>query len=303
MRYRLLVFIMALVATLRAYAQPYCDVRTFTIRDGLAANIISGFMQAEDGLMWFSTWNGLCYYDGYRFTTFRNSPEQGMVLSTNRIMQVKQSPSGGIWCCTSDRHVYYFDTRTTRFVDVSGMIRERFGHDQPVRNIYSLANGHTWLVSNDASPSYRVADSLVLEGEGIEQFAAGKGGILPGKMYKAELDSAGREWVFTYKGVALADGSFRFNVPLEYIGLAAGQCFFVSVDGRMFVFDSGRKAMQPVAMPKGVSRVSQVVPFDGDRLLLATNKGVVLFDGRRRVSQVISVQTPRSRRQRQCPCL
>ena len=292
MRYRLLIFVLALLGSLRAIAQPYCDVRTFTIRDGLAANIISGFMQAEDGLMWFSTWNGLCYYDGYRFTAFRNSVEQGMVLSTNRIMQVKQSPSGGIWCCTSDRHVYYFDTRTTRFVDVSEMIRERFGHDQPVRNIYSLANGHTWLVSDDKSPSYRVADSLVLEGEGIEQFAAGKGGMLPGKMYKAELDSAGREWVFTYKGVALADGSFRFNVPLEYIGLAAGQCFFVSVDGRMFVFDSGRKAMQPVAMPKGVSRVSQVVPFDGDRLLLATNKGVVLFDGRRRVSQTISVQTP-----------
>ena len=165
----------AVLCSIRAFAQPYCDVRTFTIRDGLAANIISGFMQTPDGLMWMSTWNGLCYYDGYRFATFRNSAEQGMVLSTNRIMLIKPGSKGDIWCGTSDRHVYLFDTQANRFIDVTAMIRERFGHDVPVRSIYPLANGHTWLISNDASACYRVSDSLISTGAGIEQFSVDNG--------------------------------------------------------------------------------------------------------------------------------
>ena len=56
MKYRIIIFIAAALGALRAFAQPYCDVRTFTMRDGLAANVISGFLQADDGLMWFSTW-------------------------------------------------------------------------------------------------------------------------------------------------------------------------------------------------------------------------------------------------------
>ncbi len=43
---------------------PYCDVRKFSIIDGLAANTISDIAQTPDRLMWFSTWNGISYYDG-----------------------------------------------------------------------------------------------------------------------------------------------------------------------------------------------------------------------------------------------
>ena len=292
MRHRILMFIVAAMVALRALAQPYCDVRTFTIRDGLAANVISGLMQSADGLMWFSTWNGLCYYDGYRFNTFRNSAEQGMVLSTNRIMQLREGSSGGIWCSTSDRHVYYFDTRSARFIDVSAMIRERFGHDVPVRNIYSLPNGHTWLVSNDKSPNYRVTDSLVLAGGGLEEFRTGAGALPGSRLYKVELDGQGREWVFTDGGVSLADGSFRFGVSVEHMAEARGRLFFASPSGRLFVFDARRKAMRPVALPPGVARINGVALLGPATLLLATNVGVVACDAARLSVSLYSVQTP-----------
>ena len=32
-------------------AQPYCDVRTFSVLDGLASNTISGCVQDSDGLL------------------------------------------------------------------------------------------------------------------------------------------------------------------------------------------------------------------------------------------------------------
>ena len=72
MKHRIIVSLLVVVWFTPLFSQPYCDVRQFNIRDGLAANIISGITQTRDELMWFATWNGLCCYDGYRFTTFRD---------------------------------------------------------------------------------------------------------------------------------------------------------------------------------------------------------------------------------------
>ena len=69
--YRLFILLLLALSSV-SHAQPYCHVRTFTIRDGLAANTISGIDQSPSGLMWIATWNGLCCYDGYQFTTFRS---------------------------------------------------------------------------------------------------------------------------------------------------------------------------------------------------------------------------------------
>lgn len=292
MRYRFIIIMAAVLCSIRAIAQPYCDVRTFTIRDGLAANIISGFMQTPDGLMWMSTWNGLCYYDGYRFATFRNSAEQGMVLSTNRIMLIKPGSKGDIWCGTSDRHVYLFDTQANRFIDVTAMIRERFGHDVPVRSIYPLANGHTWLISNDASACYRVSDSLISTGAGIEQFSVDNGTLPSNLLSKVELDGQGREWIFSDRGVAMAGARMRSYISAEYMAQAGNNLYFASTDGRLFLFDPRHRAMQPVAMPHGVVRINAVEQLDGGNLLLATNVGIVAYDVRRGGMRVLNVQTP-----------
>ena len=54
--------------TIFSSAEPFCDVRKFSILDGLAANSISDLAQGYDNMMWFGTLNGLSYYDGYHFS-------------------------------------------------------------------------------------------------------------------------------------------------------------------------------------------------------------------------------------------
>ena len=56
--------LLAFMARITVMAVPYCDVRKFSITDGLAANTISDIKQSPDKLIWFATWNGLSYYDG-----------------------------------------------------------------------------------------------------------------------------------------------------------------------------------------------------------------------------------------------
>ena len=82
--YRVIIAIlMGFVACVYLRAQPYCRVHTFDIHDGLPSNSIAGLAQSHDNLLWVSTWNGLCYYDGYQFTTYRDGGDNG-TLSSNR---------------------------------------------------------------------------------------------------------------------------------------------------------------------------------------------------------------------------
>lgn len=89
-------------ATPHAFSQLYCKVRTFTIDDGLVANNISEFGQSPDGMMWMSTWNGLCNYDGYGFSKFRDRHGSGQALTSNRIKFIRPDVCGYIWCSTYD---------------------------------------------------------------------------------------------------------------------------------------------------------------------------------------------------------
>ncbi len=292
MKQRLLLYILAIFTSVAISAQPYCDVRTFTIRDGLPASIISGFTQANSGLMWFSTWNGLCYYDGYRFTTFRSEPGEDEVLTTNRIMMVKQSRTGDMWLYTSDRRAYIFDTKSCRFIDINRIIGEKTGHGVSVRGIYPLANGFTWLVTNQGGASYRLDDSRIKDGDGIEVFSVENGNLKHNIINKVQLDSQGREWVFTTKGVNLLRGAFNSDVVFEYRIEMGQDNYLATKAGKLFMLPAGESRPQVVALPDDVGDIRQLLSLDSTNFLVATDIGVVEYDVNHRRSKVYSVQNP-----------
>jgi len=131
--------------TIFSSAEPYCDVRKFSILDGLAANSISDLAQGYDNLMWFGTWNGLSYFDGYHFKTFRDEPDDIDIMSTNRIRAIFPSPDNNVWVVTFDRKLYIFDTEQCQFIRIGTMLCEHFGIHLKSSKIYTLANGHTWI--------------------------------------------------------------------------------------------------------------------------------------------------------------
>lgn len=293
MKDRLLILLITLLAcTTSASAQPYCDVHTFTLRDGLPASNISCIIQTDNGLMWFSTWNGLCCYDGYRFTAFRNQPGVSEVLTTNRMFLMKPSATADIWCCTYDRHVYLFDTRRCRFINVSEMIRQKYGVDIAVRNVYSLPNGHTWIVNNADGPNYRIDDVKVTDGDGIEVYDGGNSGGGHIGVKKIELDNSGREWIFTDKGVVQFGGNSYSNIPFEHIGHLGKTVIFASPDGKVSACGSGDTKLRQIKMPAAVGRINDMVGMDSTRMLFATDAGVVSYDISTNAVHTYSVQTP-----------
>ncbi len=176
-------------------AQPFCDVRTFNIRDGLAANTISEMNQNNDDMMWFATWNGICCFDGYRFMTFRDTPGENEVLSTNRIRMVKPNTNGDIWCISYDFKLYLFSTKECRFINVSKIIKDKYNQDIQFRNIYTLSNGYTWAICSDRVANFRICDKSYEKTDGITRVSMADHNICDNYIRKITMDINGNEWL------------------------------------------------------------------------------------------------------------
>ena len=192
-------------------AQPSHSIRTFTVRDGLPANAITSVKQDGHGLIWIATWNGLCYYDGYQFTTFLSDPwGTDNALSTNRISAIQPDSKDHIWVRTYDGGLYLLDTERCQFFNVGLMVQKKFGETIRPRNIYSLPNGHTWIVDEQEQMNLRIDDSNPLDMDRVEIWGR-KGKAINGTyIRKAETDSQGREWIVTDRGMMLY-GSTEFR--------------------------------------------------------------------------------------------
>ena len=274
-----------------ALAQPYCNVHTYTIRDGLAANTISGFAQTPDGIMWFSTWNGLCFFDGYRFTAFRNRAGIDEPLTTNRILSCKPGGKGYVWCCTSDKRAWLFDTRSCKFADVSGIIATKFGHTFPVRAVYPLGNGHTWVVSDDDTGGYRVDDAKLNDrGEGLERFDRHNNNLRGNTISKVKLDGNGHEWVFTNAGVQRSDGKCFIAGRFDFMGRQGNEQLLATVDGRVVALSEASGRTRSITLPQDVERINAMTRIDNRQMLLATNIGVVKIAGGK--ASVLGAQAP-----------
>ena len=288
-RYFLLIFIAIMANTLTMMARPYCDVRKFSIVDGLAANTISDMKQAADRLMWFGTWNGLSYYDGYSFYTFRDVPGGEDVLSSNRIIAIYPTARNNVWCVTSDRKIYLYSTHYCRFRNTEKNINEQFGINLKVDQLYPIKNGSTWITTKDGNYIIR---AILSQQEEVsrELIKVGEHGLRSGKVWYVWSDKKGREWILTEKGTTIYKHHFSTPIPFKWVREVGENIFLATTDGKLAVFDERDKLVM-IPMPKGVTRINQL-KNTGYQLLIATNLGLVIYNPRTFKTELINVQSP-----------
>lgn len=286
----IIVTIIAIMAnTLSMTAKPYCDVRKFSIVDGLAANTISDMKQATDRLMWFGTWNGLSYHDGYSFYTFRDEPGGEDVLSSNRIIAIYPTARNNVWCVTSDRKFYLYSTHHCRFRNTEKSINEQYGINLKVDQLYPIKNGSTWITTQDGNYIIR---AILSQQEEVsrELIKVGEHGLRSGKVWYIWGDQKGREWIFTEKGTTIYNHHFSTPLPFKWVREVGGNIFLATPDGKLAAFDEREKLIM-IPMPKGVTRINQL-KNTGYQLLIATNLGLVIYNPRTFKTQLINVQSP-----------
>ncbi|MGN0036153.1 MAG: hypothetical protein ACI36X_02905 [Bacteroidaceae bacterium] len=122
---------------------------------GLSQWRVTQVLQDEEGMMWFSTWNGLDRFDGYEFVNFKARPGDGCEVFSNRIRNMRPAPGNGIFC-RMDHGWLLFDPQTGRFAPLTaeeeGLISkpptERVGHFTP-ENEFEMTDrqGNRWRLT------------------------------------------------------------------------------------------------------------------------------------------------------------
>lgn len=275
---RLHFFIILSFITIFSSAEPYCDVRKFSILDGLAANSISDLAQGYDNMMWFGTLNGLSYYDGYHFKTFRDEPDDIDIMSTNRILSIFPSPDNNVWVVTFDRKLYIFDTEQCQFIKVGTMLCKRFGIHLESSQIYPLANGHTWITTHKQNFLIRVGQGKDIESMKPELIKVGEKGLRSGNVWFIKQDKRGREWILTDKGTFIYGKNFHTSTPFKWFREVGNTIFLATTDGKVAVYDK-QNHLSWIPMPAGVTRINEL-KNTGYQLIIATNIGLVVYNPR-----------------------
>ena len=139
---RIILIAFAICGTwIAMYGQPVCNVFFYDEEDGLPHGHATQLLQDRHGFLWFSTWNGLCRYDGYAFQTFKPSVGDGCHMATDRIRDISLLPDGNILCKVDDDH-YLFDSNTYSFRDLTTeQSKKAASQMQTHRQSHSLAKG------------------------------------------------------------------------------------------------------------------------------------------------------------------
>jgi ligand-binding sensor domain-containing protein len=168
-------------------------------RDGLSQGNVICIIQDRHGFMWFGTRDGLNKYDGYRFTVYKNDPENPNTPAHNIIMDLEEDTLGHIWIGTGGGGLDRFDPAT-----------ETFTHYQPKPGGLSGAYVNTLLIDKDQNVWAGT------EGGGLNKLNPATGefthfrndpsnsGSLASDLVRAMLiDSRGNFWVGTDGGLGL----------------------------------------------------------------------------------------------------
>lgn len=157
MRELSLILLSALLQTL-AWAGPICHIQRYDENDGLAQWHVTQMLQDAQGMMWFSTWNGLCRFDGYGFSTFKGHVGDGGVIATDRIRNMWLAPDGNIGCRVDDAY-FLFNLKTYRFQPAAN-VAVSSKHGVSVKDgkpfAYTDAQGTVWTVYRNGTLTYKM---------------------------------------------------------------------------------------------------------------------------------------------------
>lgn len=82
---------------------------------GLSNNQIHCIHQDKKGWMWFGTSQGVCRFDGYKFTVFKNDPEDSTSLKGNLVRAIFEDSKGQIWVGTEEGGLNKFNRDKENF--------------------------------------------------------------------------------------------------------------------------------------------------------------------------------------------
>ncbi len=236
----------------KLFSQPFYEsenlfVTAFTNEDGLRQSMVSQVCQDERGLIWMVTGDGLHYFDGEEFRSFR-VPYNEMYKQVDNVMRTLTESKPGELFLTSTSSLLRFNTASAQFNVVYRkegicpiLLNASIGGHQLVwiwgLNIYLLKNKRLTPLKFIEEPNVKLPSDLVpinaVHSAGDELLISSDKGIIA-----VQLTNNANDSVFKIKWLPLADCK---NIVKTRNGrilvLAGGKIFTWHKGGKLTLFE------------------------------------------------------------------
>ena len=288
---RLHTLFLFLTIAITLIAQPICQVKHFSVSDGLAQGVVMNILQDQKGLIWFSTWNGLNKFDGYTFKTYKTSQESKYAFGSNRMGTISESKYGDIWCPTYDGQACLFDVESEKFIDVLQPIELSTKQTNYVTRIYSLEKGIAWILCENGY-AFRVDEQLCKKGEGITLYAPSNHNLKGDQIFNVYQDSEEDEWILTDKGVSIiGKKTLDTDFPFQFITQIKESIYLIAENDKLARYDFHTKKLKFVDIPYPHDKINNVTTIGKDMLALGTDNGLILYSIPQNSFQQIDIRT------------
>jgi len=117
----------------------------YSQENGLSNNQIHCVLQDKKGWMWFGTSQGVCRFDGYKFTVFKNDPEDSTSLQGNLVRTIFEDHKGQLWIGTENGGLNKFNREKENFQHFFYQGNNAKLHDATVTAIHEDSNNILWV--------------------------------------------------------------------------------------------------------------------------------------------------------------
>jgi len=277
MRAQIAILIICICLVLKGYvaiAQSDCQIQVFSTSNGLPQRNISNIIQDHKGFIWFATWNGLGKFDGYNFKQYKSHLDDQSQITNNRFHLINVDKNNDIWCRAYDSRVYRFDTKTEEFIDPLLDFEKKNNANYPVKIVYALPQGATWLIHNNGA--FRIIN--VDNKDVITYYSPAFGNVPSVDILNIQQDSQGDEWVFTTKGVAIV-GKKRISdaTPFKEFCETSKSIYLIS-DNKLAAFSKKDKKLHKIEIPFKFNLIKSIHNLGNGMIALGKEKGFFIYN-------------------------
>jgi len=262
-----------------AFCQPDCYFEHYGTEDGLPQHTVMDILQDQKGFMWFSTWNGLCKFDGYNFYTYKIQQGDSYHMRSNRIDHICEDKYGNIWALPYDMEPHRFDPRTETFMGLRSL-PDYGDYTFIATKVLPMESGKVWLISNKMG-CICVTDSTF----NVDIYNIESKKIQANQVNTVHEDKEGISWILTNNGLysvstdgevnnifnSISSGNLQSNIQNFYtVQEFEKEIWFGSDKGSIWIYDKISKQFELLGA-KTESNIRSIKNINDNQVLITTN--------------------------------
>lgn len=256
-----------------ALAQSDCQIQVYSTSNGLPQRNISNIIQDHKGFIWFATWNGLGKFDGYNFKQYKSHLDDQNQVNNNRFNLINVDINNDIWCRAYDSRVYRFDTKTEEFIDPLLEFEKQNKAIYPVKKVYTLSHGATWLIHNNGA--FRITNTN--NKDEIKYYSPAFGNLPGIDILNIQQDSRGDEWIFTTKGVTIVGKiKIKDTTPYKELCETANYLYLIS-DNKFASIQKKENKLVKIEIPFKYNIIKSIQNLGNGMIALGKEKGFFIY--------------------------